>query len=81
MSSSTNNKSTQLITKSGGFEKVTKPMPEGFTSIVEGTAKILHTKGNQVFYNKVQVFNRDLSVMVIKMVDQMRRREHQEREG
>jgi hypothetical protein len=70
-----------FITKSGGFEKVKKPIPKDYTSIVEGTATILHTKENQVFYNNVQIFNRDLSVLAIKMFDQLRRAEHQQHEG
>lgn len=39
---------------------------EEFTEISEGKAKILFPKANTVFYNNVQVFNRDLSVAVIK---------------
>ena len=33
----------------------------------EGSAKITFDREDEVFYNKVQVFNRDLSVMVISM--------------
>lgn len=40
-------------------------VPEGFTVISEGKAKIL-MKANEVFYNPVQEFNRDLSVLVIR---------------
>lgn len=39
---------------------------EEFEEILEGKAKILFPKANTVFYNNVQVFNRDLSVAVIK---------------
>merc|ERR1712013_318456 len=39
---------------------------EEYTEIKEGKAKILFPKQNSVFYNNVQVFNRDLSISVIK---------------
>ncbi|XP_066930954.1 tRNA (guanine(26)-N(2))-dimethyltransferase-like [Clytia hemisphaerica] len=38
-----------------------------FKEVCEGKAKILFPVGNTVFYNNVQVFNRDLSVAVIKL--------------
>ena len=34
--------------------------PSEFDTISEGAATILFPKGNQVFYNPVQEFNRDL---------------------
>ncbi|XP_065898799.1 tRNA (guanine(26)-N(2))-dimethyltransferase-like isoform X2 [Dysidea avara] len=37
-----------------------------FDTITEGAATILFPKTNQVFYNPVQEFNRDLSIAVIK---------------
>jgi tRNA (guanine26-N2/guanine27-N2)-dimethyltransferase len=40
-------------------------IPEGFTVICEGKAKIL-MKANEVFYNPVQEFNRDLSILIIR---------------
>jgi len=47
------------------------PAPlEGFQSITEGSATVLFAKG-QVFYNQVQVFNRDLSVAVLRAWDSM----------
>ena len=39
--------------------------PESFTSITEGLARVL-VPGDDVFYNPVQRFNRDLSVAVIR---------------
>ena len=36
--------------------------PAGHKIIEEGTAKILFSEGNEVFYNPVQVLNRDLSI-------------------
>eukprot|EP01084_Bolivina_argentea_P068482 124664_1 len=41
------------------------PQPEADV-IVEGSAWMLREEGNGVFYNKVQEFNRDMSVMVIR---------------
>jgi tRNA (guanine26-N2/guanine27-N2)-dimethyltransferase len=41
------------------------PVPAGFNVIKEGTAAVLVPDGNQVFYNEVQEFNRDLSILVI----------------
>lgn len=34
--------------------------PDGFVEITEGRAKILFPSSNEVFYNPVQEFNRDL---------------------
>lgn len=39
---------------------------DDFDIISEGKARILAPKGDKVFYNKIQRFNRDLSVMAIK---------------
>jgi tRNA (guanine26-N2/guanine27-N2)-dimethyltransferase len=41
------------------------PVPEGFAVIKEGQASVLVPKGNKVFYNPVQEFNRDLSIVVL----------------
>lgn len=57
----------RMSLKSGQFEKVDKKVPEGFKLVEEGTAKILHSTKNEVFYNNVQVFNRDMSIMAIKL--------------
>lgn len=40
-------------------------IPPGFSVIKEGTACLLSEKKNKVFYNEVQVKNRDLSILVI----------------
>lgn len=37
-----------------------------FNVITEGNASILFPKGNKVFYNNVQQFNRDVSIAAIK---------------
>ena len=37
-----------------------------YNIISEGKAKILFPKDNEVFYNNVQEFNRDISIAVIK---------------
>ena len=56
--------------------------PAGFKMIKEGTASILYEaneeagdKGEPVFYNKVQVFNRDLSIRMISLFTRVRARE------
>lgn len=46
-----------------------------FKEITEGKAKILFPKANTVFYNNVQVFNRDLSVAVIKLFSKVYKEE------
>ncbi|GAB5358744.1 hypothetical protein AAMO2058_000484700 [Amorphochlora amoebiformis] len=46
--------------------KTSKIIDEGdFDSLTEGKATILYEKGNKVFYNPVQEFNRDLSTACI----------------
>ena len=42
-----------------------------YIEIEEGKAKIIFPKSNTVFYNNVQVFNRDLSISVIKYFTQL----------
>ncbi|KDO31183.1 N2,N2-dimethylguanosine tRNA methyltransferase [Saprolegnia parasitica CBS 223.65] len=54
--------------------KTPTPMADG-EIIKEGRAKIIFPKGNQVFYNKVQVLNRDLSIAVINQFAHERARE------
>ena len=50
----------------------------GFKEICEGKAKILFPNQNTVFYNNVQVFNRDLSVAVIKLFSKQFKQQKQE---
>jgi tRNA (guanine26-N2/guanine27-N2)-dimethyltransferase len=40
---------------------------EGYLEIKEGLASMWYDKNEEVFYNKVQVFNRDTSIQVIKL--------------
>lgn len=54
------------------------PPPPGHRLLVEGQAAIPFSEGNEVFYNKVQEFNRDLSVHVIKLFAEKRLREKAE---
>lgn len=42
-----------------------------FTPVTEGKATILFPKGNEVFYNPVQEFNRDMSVAAIRTWSEM----------
>ena len=55
--------------------------PEGYTTLSEGSATVLYKKKNEVFYNNVQVFNRDLSVMVCGMVLEQREAEARDQEA
>ncbi|CCF56838.1 hypothetical protein KAFR_0B05430 [Kazachstania africana CBS 2517] len=50
---------------------------EDFKIVKEGSAEILFPKKEDVFYNPIQQFNRDLSVMCIKAWDKMYRQEAQ----
>lgn len=43
-----------------------------FNTVQEGKATILTPKQDEVFYNPIQQFNRDLSIMVIKAYDEIR---------
>lgn len=52
--------------------------PPGHRLLVEGQAAIPFSEGNEVFYNKVQEFNRDLSIHVIKLFAEKRLREKTE---
>jgi tRNA (guanine26-N2/guanine27-N2)-dimethyltransferase len=42
-------------------------IPENHVAIVEGTARMIYDKKEAVFYNKVQVLNRDLSIQTMKL--------------
>ena len=57
-------------------EKTMDP-PEGFTVLQEGKARILQRE-NDVFYNKAQVVNRDLSLSVMRQFQKVRAAEHAE---
>ena len=47
--------------------------------IVEGQASMLYDKSEAVFYNKVQVLNRDISIQIIKLFAEKREEEHRRR--
>ncbi|KAL5702047.1 methylamine--glutamate N-methyltransferase [Ranunculus cassubicifolius] len=51
--------------------------PEDYTIIKEGEAEILMHAKNQVFYNKAQVNNRDLSIAVLRTYLSKRKEEHE----
>ena len=55
-------------------EKTLEP-PEGFTVLQEGKARILQ-RANDVFYNKAQVVNRDLSISVMRQFQKVRAAEY-----
>ncbi|KAG2382245.1 hypothetical protein C9374_005447 [Naegleria lovaniensis] len=52
-----------------------KSIPSGYQCINEGTATVLYANDTEAFYNKVQVFNRDVSTLVIKMFNETRKEE------
>lgn len=54
------------------------PPPPDHRLLVEGQAAIPFSESNEVFYNKVQEFNRDISVHVIKLFVERRLREKAE---
>jgi tRNA (guanine26-N2/guanine27-N2)-dimethyltransferase len=56
-----------------------KGAPEGHSIIEEGQAKIVFPSENTVFYNKVQVFNRDLSILIIQTYIDRQLQEQKER--
>ncbi|CAM8957830.1 unnamed protein product [Rhodiola kirilowii] len=51
--------------------------PNEYTVIKEGEAEILMLAKNQVFYNKAQVNNRDMSIAVIREFLKRRKQEHE----
>ena len=51
------------------------PPPEGFDVVREGAARALQ-RANDVFYNKPQVVNRDLSLAMIREYQRVRAEEH-----
>jgi tRNA (guanine26-N2/guanine27-N2)-dimethyltransferase len=46
-------------------------VPANHVEIVEGTARMLYNEKEAVFYNKVQVLNRDLSIQTIKLFSEI----------
>jgi tRNA G26 N,N-dimethylase Trm1 len=55
-----------------------KPVPEGFSSVSEGSASIIHETGH-VFYNPAQVQNRDLSIACLNVFSKIYRLEKEAR--
>ncbi|KAI8063518.1 N2,N2-dimethylguanosine tRNA methyltransferase [Gongronella butleri] len=50
-----------------------------YNTVTEGKATILFPKTNEVFYNPVQEFNRDMSIAAIRTWSEIRRQEKEER--
>jgi tRNA G26 N,N-dimethylase Trm1 len=50
-----------------------RSIPDGFSHVTEGQATILQ-QGNNVFYNKAQVVNRDVSMAVLRWFIEQRHR-------
>ena len=55
--------------------QTSKTIPSGYKFINEGTATVLYANDTEAFYNKVQVFNRDVSTLVIKTFNEIRKQE------
>ncbi|KAK8803845.1 hypothetical protein WA158_001539 [Blastocystis sp. Blastoise] len=53
-------------------------IPEGYKTITEGKATIIFPENNDVFYNPVQVLNRDLSILSINMFGELLKKEADE---
>lgn len=51
----------------------------GFMELKEGLVSIYYDKNEEVFYNKVQVFNRDISIQVIRLFAEIRDEEQKAR--
>jgi len=49
-----------------GSAPAQKEVPDGWTVIEEGMARVIYDESEKVFYNKVQVMNRDTSIQCIK---------------
>lgn len=54
---------------------ISRHLSTGTEVVTEGSASILLSKSNEVFFNKDQVLNRDLSVEVIKLFAKFRKQE------
>eukprot|EP00026_Physarum_polycephalum_P005395 Phypoly_transcript_05429.p1 GENE.Phypoly_transcript_05429~~Phypoly_transcript_05429.p1 ORF type:complete len:649 (+),score=118.64 Phypoly_transcript_05429:147-1949(+) len=70
-------KNKPLVTTSPAITTSTIPtsVPEGYEYFSEGSANILYKDKNAVFYNPVQEFNRDMSIMMIKLFQDLRESE------
>eukprot|EP01125_Pyxidicula_operculata_P003019 TRINITY_DN1311_c0_g1_i1.p1 TRINITY_DN1311_c0_g1~~TRINITY_DN1311_c0_g1_i1.p1 ORF type:complete len:527 (-),score=126.94 TRINITY_DN1311_c0_g1_i1:1305-2885(-) len=56
------------------MEETREPLPEGFKYLTEGKATVIYNE-KEVFYNPVQQFNRDLSILMIKLFIEQRKEE------
>ena len=53
----------------------TNPVHNDTTIISEGSASMSYKSSNGVFYNKVQVLNRDLSIQILSLFSEIRKNE------
>ncbi len=56
---------SSVMETSGLGDRLPGVVPEGYEELVEGSARAIYKKG-EVFYNPVQVVNRDLSVQMLR---------------
>jgi tRNA (guanine26-N2/guanine27-N2)-dimethyltransferase len=70
-------KRSNVIMSSSANESTSPPglSDSSLIKITEGSATMFYDKSEQVFYNKVQVFNRDLSILVISLFSEIYGRE------
>ncbi|XP_042501683.1 probable tRNA (guanine(26)-N(2))-dimethyltransferase 2 isoform X1 [Macadamia integrifolia] len=66
----------KLQHKSSSCNGLTSVDPNDYTIIKEGEAEIIMLAKNEVFYNKAQVNNRDLSIAVLRTFISKRKEEH-----
>ncbi|RCK66592.1 tRNA (guanine(26)-N(2))-dimethyltransferase, mitochondrial [Candida viswanathii] len=64
-------------TSSRQQDLTTTTVSSEFNTVTEGKATILTPKADEVFYNPIQQFNRDLSIMAIQAYDQLRHEAHE----
>ena len=70
---SDNQSNTEMNNQSGGDSF--PPTREGFLRVREGSVFMDYDEKEAVFYNKVQEFNRDISVQVIRLFAEQREAE------
>ncbi len=68
--------SSSSSSSSSGADNAVKP---GFVRITEGSVTMDYDEKEAVFYNKVQVFNRDISIQVIRLFAEQREKEKDDR--
>ena len=71
--------SSHKIRMSSALNPAVDSTGDEYVKIVEGSATMNYNKKEIVFYNKVQVFNRDISIQVIKLYSRIRQKERNDK--